>query len=391
MMVAIGACSAIDVDLVTTRKVEPGSFDVDVHADRVKDADGNRADNIEVDFMVRLPEGPEGTRPEPCSSAPSLRRTTASAPSRAPSSSAPRSRCDRSAEVHRGSRRPDRSGMKLPAPGCHRAQRPASPCPHDPRQGTKHAPAQPRHARHRLSRRSRTAAHRLRWLQLPTSSGSPSADAEIEIGSLYEPGNLSNVDAGGQGITEAFNGNVYESLMKLGDDGSVSPLLAEGYAVSDDGLTYTFTLRDGVTFHSGRALTSADVKASFERVVAESSQAARKSSYQVVSDVATPDDKTVVFTLSQRSISFPYLMAYVWIVNPELADPLAQADGTGPYTFDEWKRGSTLSIVRNDAYWGEKAKNGRVTFHYFTDASAESNALLSNEIDLVTSIQSPTR
>ena len=62
MMVAIGACSAIDVDLLTTRKVEPGSFDVDVHADRVKDANGNRADNIEVDFMVRFPEGADGDR-----------------------------------------------------------------------------------------------------------------------------------------------------------------------------------------------------------------------------------------------------------------------------------------------------------------------------------------
>lgn len=223
----------------------------------------------------------------------------------------------------------------------------------------------------------------------PSGSDKASKDAEIEIGSLYEPGNLSNVDAGGQGVTEAFNGNVYESLMKLGDDGSVSPLLAKDVKVSDDGLTYTFTLRDGVTFQSGRKLTSTDVKSSFERVVAKDSQAARKSSYAVVDSIATPDEKTVVFTLKERSISFPYLMAYVWIVNPELKDPKTEADGTGPYSLDAWKRGSTLSIVRNDSYWGEKAKNARVTFHYFTDASAESNALLTGEIDLVTSIQSP--
>ena len=219
--------------------------------------------------------------------------------------------------------------------------------------------------------------------------GSAGADAEIEIGSLYEPGNLSNVDAGGQGVTEALHGNVYESLMKLGDDGSISPLLAKEYKVSDDRLTYTFTLQDGVTFHSGKKLTSADVKSSFERVVSETSQAARKGNYQVVSQIDTPDEKTVTFTLKRPSISFPYLMAYVWIVNPELADAKTDADGTGPYSFDEWKRGSTLSIVRNDDYWGEKAKNARVTFHYFTDASAESNALLTDQIDLVTSIQSP--
>lgn len=219
--------------------------------------------------------------------------------------------------------------------------------------------------------------------------GASDPTAAIEIGSLYEPGNLSNVDAGGQGVTEAFHGNVYETLIRLNDDGSLSNLLAEDYQVSDDGLTYTFTLRDGVTFHSGTPLTSAEVKSSFERVVSETSQAARKSSYSVVSSVETPDDKTVVFTLSSRSISFPYLMAYVWIINPDLADPKTDADGTGPYVFKEWKRGSTLTISANDSYWGEAPKNAEVTFHYFTDASALGNALLTDQIDLITSIQSP--
>lgn len=62
LMVAIGACAAIDVDMVTTRRVEPVAFDVDVNASRVKDADGNRVDDVEVDFLVRFPEGPDGDR-----------------------------------------------------------------------------------------------------------------------------------------------------------------------------------------------------------------------------------------------------------------------------------------------------------------------------------------
>ena len=62
LLVAIGACSAIDVDIATTRRVEPETFDVDVNADRVKDADGNRVDNIEVDFLLRFPEGEDGDR-----------------------------------------------------------------------------------------------------------------------------------------------------------------------------------------------------------------------------------------------------------------------------------------------------------------------------------------
>lgn len=101
------------------------------------------------------------------------------------------------------------------------------------------------------------------------------SDASVAVGSLYEPVNLDNTAGGGQGVTEALNGNVYEGLFALTDDGTTQPLLATGYTTSADGLTYMFTLRDGETFHSGAALTSADVKKSIERVTAAESQSAR--------------------------------------------------------------------------------------------------------------------
>lgn len=221
---------------------------------------------------------------------------------------------------------------------------------------------------------------------------SPAANPEqaiIYIGSLYEPGNLSNVDAGGQGITEAFNGNVYEGLFRLTDEGKVENLLATNYVKSDDGLTYTVTLREGVTFHSGKALGSADVKASFERVSAESSLAARKSSYQVIKSIDTPDAKTVIFTLNSPSISFPYTLSYVWIVNADGRDLKTTEDGTGPYVLDTWIRGSSLSLKKWNGYWGQAAKNTGVVFNYFTDASALNNALLSGQVDVITTVQSP--
>jgi len=220
-------------------------------------------------------------------------------------------------------------------------------------------------------------------------SSSSDSGSTIEIGSLYEPQNLSNVKGGGQGVTEAFNGNVYEGLYKLTDDGDVEPLLAASNTVSDDGLTYTFTLRDGVTFHSGKALTSTDVKASIEAVLAEDSQSARKSSFGSVSSIETPDDATVVVTLAERSISFIYNLSYVWIINADAVDSETTEDGTGPYTLDEWKRGSSLSLTRFDGYWGDAASNDEVVFNYFTDATALSNALLTNQVDIVTSVQSP--
>ncbi|HEY0033587.1 MAG TPA: ABC transporter substrate-binding protein, partial [Devosia sp.] len=215
------------------------------------------------------------------------------------------------------------------------------------------------------------------------------ADATIRIGSLYEPQNLDNTAGAGQGINEAFNGNVYEALFQLTDAGAVEPKLAADYTVSDDGLTYTFTLKDGVTFHSGEPLTSADVKYSIERVTAEASKSSRKKSLSTISAIDTPDDKTVVITLSARSISLPYNLSYVWIVNDASVDITATEDGTGPYTLAEWRRGSALALSRFDGYWGEAPTNGEVIYTYFTEATALNNALLTNAVDVVTSVQSP--
>jgi peptide/nickel transport system substrate-binding protein len=222
-----------------------------------------------------------------------------------------------------------------------------------------------------------------------SSTGAPDRDATINVGSLYEPQNLDDTAGGGQGVTEALNGNVYESLFKLDDNGKVSNLLATGYQVSADGLTYTIDLRKDVKFHSGKTLTSADVKYSIDKVLAPDSQSARKSSFTAVKDITTPDADTVVVTLASRSISFVYNLSYVWIFNADAKNLTTTEDGTGPYQLGAWKRGSTLSLKRFAGYWGTPATNAQVVFHYFTDATALNNALLTNAVDVVTSEQSP--
>lgn len=219
------------------------------------------------------------------------------------------------------------------------------------------------------------------------AAGDPSAI--IRIGSLYEPQNLDNTAGAGQGVSEAFNDNVYESLFRLNDDGSVSPVLAAGHVVSDDGLTHTFTLQPGVSFHSGDPLTAADVKYSIERVMAEGSKSSRKSSLASIAGIETPDAQTVVVRLASKSISLPYNLSYVWIVSDAAGDITGKEDGTGPYRLAEWKRGSALALEAFDGYWGEKPANGGAIFSYFTDASAQNNALLTDAVDLITSVQSP--
>lgn len=229
-------------------------------------------------------------------------------------------------------------------------------------------------------------------LSMTTGSLSASAadiNATIDIGTLHEVLNLDNTANGGAGLTEAFTGNVYEGLFKLTDAGEIENLLVSSYKKSRDSLTYTFSIRSGVKFHSGKTLTSADVKSSFERVTAKGSQSPQKQDLSNIKSITTPDSKTVVVTLSKKAISFIYSLTYVWMVNSALTNMSSAEDGTGPYKYTSWTRGSSISITRFDSYWGTSAKNKVVVFHEFTDGTALNNALLSHAVDIITSQGNP--
>ena len=99
--------------------------------------------------------------------------------------------------------------------------------------------------------------------------------------------------------------NIYEGLFKTGPDGELIPAVAEKYTTSADGLTYTFTLRDGVRFHNGNAVTAEDVIYSIKRCADNEGSAIDSSlvsAFSVISDVQATDDKTVVLTLKQPDL-----------------------------------------------------------------------------------------
>lgn len=224
----------------------------------------------------------------------------------------------------------------------------------------------------------------------PSPSGTAAADptAEIVVGSQNEPTNLDQIFGGSSGVTEVFTGNVYEGLFRITDDATVEPLLAAETTVSDDGLVYTFTLQDA-TFHSGKTLTADDVKYSLDRFVGDDSIAARKRQLSVIDHVDVVDPKTVSVTLSQPSISFTYNLGYVWIVNSEAGDLTTSADGTGPYTLADYRKGDSITLDVNADYWGEAPANGGVVYQYYADPTALDNALRTGAVDLVTSQSNP--
>lgn len=221
-----------------------------------------------------------------------------------------------------------------------------------------------------------------------TTGESVATTEEIVIGSTNEPTSLDRNVGGSSGISETTTRNVYEGLTSIDNDGNVINTLAKDIAVSEDGLTYTFTLQEGVKFHDGTALTSKDVKWAISEAISPESKSARKSDLSVITNIETPDDATVVLTLDHKSASLTFFLASVTIVKDGDKANTSE-NGTGPYKLVEWKQGDHLTLVRNDDYWGEKAKNPGVTFQFFADETAMNNAMLTGALDIILQESNP--
>jgi peptide/nickel transport system substrate-binding protein len=150
---------------------------------------------------------------------------------------------------------------------------------------------------------------------------------------------------------------VYNTLLERDYDGSYKPGLATSWDVGPDGTVYTFHLRTGVKFHSGKAFSSSDVKYTFERWL---SIPTSPTSFGIkpIDHIDAPDPQTVVFTLKQPYNIFLDQIAgsYAVILNQESVDKagkdygISTVDGTGPFKFVSWTRNQEINFVRNDDY-----------------------------------------
>ena len=158
------------------------------------------------------------------------------------------------------------------------------------------------------------------------------AQDTITLGMALEPPNLDPTGGAAAAIDEVVYANVFEGLTRFGPDGSIRPALASGWEVSEDGLTYTFTLHDGVTFHDGTTFDAEDVKFSLDRARAEDSTNAQKVLFSGIQDVTVLDPLTVQVTLIAPDGAFPFNMAWgdAVILAPETAaDAATNPGGTG--------------------------------------------------------------
>ena len=180
--------------------------------------------------------------------------------------------------------------------------------------------------------------------------------------------------------------NVQETLVELNADGTITPYLAESWDVSADGLVYTFKIRQGVKFHDGSDLDSADVKYSME-INAKSPNSKLSAAHANVASVTAPDANTVVITLKQVSSTFlKELGQSAGYVVPENFltehDPNKEMIGTGPYVFGEYKPDTSLTMTRFEDYWGEKPFFKTLDWRFIDDETASLNGIKTGEYDL---------
>jgi peptide/nickel transport system substrate-binding protein len=220
----------------------------------------------------------------------------------------------------------------------------------------------------------------------PAALAQARKDGTAVLAMVLEPTGLDPTTAPAAAIGEIVHFNVLEGLTKINMDGSIVPLLAESWTIDPDGRSYTFKLRKGVKFHDGEAFDASDVKFSFERAKAEgSTNKAKKAVFDNISRIDAPDPHTVIVVLNQADGNFLFRMGEntAVILDPKSAATTATKPiGTGPFKFDSWAKGSSVTLVKNEGYRNALAvKMKKVTFRFINEPAAQVAALLAGDID----------
>ncbi|MFD2114660.1 ABC transporter substrate-binding protein [Paenibacillus yanchengensis] len=199
-------------------------------------------------------------------------------------------------------------------------------------------------------------------------------------------------------------GNIFEQLYTLNANYEPMPVLAESVEKSEDGLTYLFTLRQGVKFHNGKEMVAEDVVASMNRWLVTSSRAksllpnatfTEEDKYKVKLTVETATSDVLILMSAQAQ--FPAIMPKE-IVEAAPAEGIVEYVGTGPYKFQEWKQDQYIHLVRNDDYHqlidraasgfdGQKvAASENVYYHFVTDHATRIAGIKTGKYDVADSI-----
>jgi peptide/nickel transport system substrate-binding protein len=198
----------------------------------------------------------------------------------------------------------------------------------------------------------------------------------------------------------ALRNLLYDTVVEETTLAQFGPSLAESWSVSDDGLVWTFKIREGVTFHDGTPCTAEDVAWSLNWTMETDPEVFGFYLYNFA-EVEALDPTTLQVTLSSPVGNIEYLLMYVWILPRSVwegmtydeimeFEDIKAATGTGPYKLVEWSEGEYLILDANEDYWQGKPPFDRVIYQEYATEDSMVEALLAGEVDIIDDIPAPS-
>jgi peptide/nickel transport system substrate-binding protein len=217
----------------------------------------------------------------------------------------------------------------------------------------------------------------------PSDSDSGAAGGDLVVGVTSDPDTLFPWKATQFQAVNVLQ-NLYGTLTEFDDALEVVPGLAESWDVSEDGLTVTLHLREGVTFADGSTFGSEDVKYSLDAIKDEATAAVAASSLASVTNVEATDETTVALTLSAPDAALPANLAVVnmaMLSSDDTEEALnATPNGTGPFVLEDRSPSQSITLAKNDEYWGDAALLDTVEFRVIPDESSIVSAMQSGNV-----------
>lgn len=184
--------------------------------------------------------------------------------------------------------------------------------------------------------------------------------------------------------SERIDALIFDDLLDRDEHLNVTPELAERWEIPDP-LTYVFHIRRGVQFHDGRALTSRDVKWTFDSLLQGKIRTTRAAAYRYVDRIEAPDDYTVVFRLKEPFSTLLWNLsdgAMGIVPYGSLGEMTEHPVGSGPFRFVSAEQDKDVVLERNDQYWGERARVPRVRFAVVPDPTTRALELRKGSADI---------
>ena len=185
-----------------------------------------------------------------------------------------------------------------------------------------------------------------------SQAGSPVYGGSSVVGIQQDVDSLDPHKATAAGTKEILF-NIFEGLVKPDENGDLMNALASDYTISEDGLVYTFTLREGVKFHNGNTVTAQDVKYSLDRASGLLDGTPLISSLSVLTSVDILDEKTVQVTVGSANTELIYSFVAAIIPAGSGEEESGTPIGTGPFSFVSYKPQEGVVIAKNADYWQE--------------------------------------